>query len=55
LVSTGDEILPEHLNLSSQPSTLELIDRQVAQVVAKGSGPERLALKALLDRWSQTL
>lgn len=27
LVSTGDEILPEHLNLPSQPSTLELLDR----------------------------
>ncbi|WP_434607555.1 sigma 54-interacting transcriptional regulator [Pseudomonas sp. R1-7] len=55
LVSTGDEILPEHLNLPSQPSTLELLDRQVAQVAAEGSGAERLALKAQLDRLSQTL
>ena len=55
LVSTGDEILPEHLNLPPQPSALELIDQQVAQVIAQGSDAERLALKALLNRLEQTL
>jgi DNA-binding NtrC family response regulator len=55
LVSTGDEILPEHLNLPSQSSALESIDRQVAQVVAQGTAAERTALKALLNQLSQAL
>ncbi len=55
LVSAGDEILPQHLNLPSQPSTLESIERQVAQVIARGSEAERKSLKALLDQWGQTL
>jgi DNA-binding NtrC family response regulator len=55
LVSAGDEIFPEHLNLPSQPSALESIERQVAQVIAQGSEAERTTLRALFDQLSQTL
>ena len=55
LVSTGDEILPEHLNLPLQSSVPELIEQQVARVIAGGSEGERAALKALLSRLGSTL
>ena len=50
LVSTGDEILPEHLNLPTVPSALEQIERQLRHVLAKGSDNEKAALKLLLQQ-----
>ena len=55
LVSTGDEILPEHLNLPSQLSSLELIEQQISHVIAQGSEAERAALTALITRLNQKL
>ena len=45
LVSTGDEILPEHLNL---PDPLAQIDSQIKQIFDNGSAAEKDALKQLL-------
>ena len=45
LVSTGDEILPEHLNL---PAPLTQIETQITQILASGSSTDQAALKQLL-------
>jgi DNA-binding NtrC family response regulator len=45
LVSTGDEILPEHLNL---PPVLTQIENQINQIIANGSTTDQAALKQLL-------
>jgi DNA-binding NtrC family response regulator len=45
LVSTGAEILPEHLNL---PDSLTQIAHQVTQILGSGSAKEKDALKQLL-------
>jgi transcriptional regulator with AAA-type ATPase domain len=55
LVSTGDEILPEHLNLPEVSGSLVQIERQVASISAKGTAGERKALKELLLRLSEAL
>ena len=55
LVSTGDEILPEHLNLPEVLPSLVQIERQVAQVSKNGTVAERSALKDLLESLSQAL
>ncbi|MOA51721.1 hypothetical protein D3C78_1749020 [compost metagenome] len=44
-MSTGDEILPEHLNL---PDPLAQIDSQIKQIFDNGSAAEKDALKQLL-------
>ncbi len=48
LVSTGDEILPEHLNLPEAPTSLLQIERQLKQILGSGSTAEKEALKQLL-------
>ncbi|MNG33217.1 hypothetical protein D3C84_1194250 [compost metagenome] len=48
LVSTGDEILPEHLNLSEVPASLVAIERQLKQILTRGTASEQAALKQLL-------
>jgi transcriptional regulator with AAA-type ATPase domain len=48
LVSTGDEILPEHLNLPDEG--LAQIERQLQQILAKGSAAEKDALKQILKQ-----
>jgi transcriptional regulator with AAA-type ATPase domain len=48
LVSTGDEILPEHLNLPEAPPSLVQIERQLKQILGNGSIAEKEALKQLL-------
>ncbi|MNY61370.1 hypothetical protein D3C86_1980440 [compost metagenome] len=46
LVSTGDEILPEHLNL---PDTgLGQLEQQLKQIIGNGSADEKAALKRLI-------
>lgn len=50
LVSKGDEILAEHLNL---PLPLPSLERQVEQVLLNGSAEDRVALKAILGRLAQ--
>ncbi|MNG05179.1 Transcriptional regulatory protein ZraR [compost metagenome] len=46
LVSTGDEILAEHLNLPNEG--LAQIERQLQQILDNGSAAEKEALKQLL-------
>ncbi|MNW05404.1 Transcriptional regulatory protein TyrR [compost metagenome] len=46
LVSTGDEILPEHLNLPDEG--LVQIERQLQQILDNGSAAEKDALKQIL-------
>jgi DNA-binding NtrC family response regulator len=46
LVSTGDEILPEHLNLPDEG--LGKIEQQLKQIFCNGSDAEKDALKQLL-------
>jgi transcriptional regulator with AAA-type ATPase domain len=48
LVSTGDEILPEHLNLPEVPISLVQIESQIKQILGNGSVAEQTALKQLL-------
>ena len=48
LVSTGDEILPEHLNLPEAPPSLTQIEQQLKQILGNGSIAEKEALKQLL-------
>ena len=55
LVSTGDEILPAHLNLPEASATLVQIERQVAQTIKNGTTAERFELKRLLESLTQTL
>jgi transcriptional regulator with AAA-type ATPase domain len=50
LVSSGEEILPEHLNLPPQLSRLELVDQQLKGLIADGSAAELQALKHLLKQ-----
>ncbi len=50
LVSIGEEILPEHLNLPPLPAPLAEIDRHIQLLLAEGSGSGLQGLKALLDR-----
>ena len=50
LVSTGDEILPEHLNLPSVPAPLEHIEQEVARLIKNGSPSERSGLRHLFER-----
>jgi DNA-binding NtrC family response regulator len=55
LVSTGDEILPEHLNLLETPVSLAQIEQQAVQLIKNGTATERSALKRLLESLTQTL
>jgi transcriptional regulator with AAA-type ATPase domain len=55
LVSTGDEILPEHLNLLETPVSLAQIEQQAVQLIKNGTATERSALKHLLESLTQTL
>ncbi|HJR32596.1 MAG TPA: sigma-54-dependent Fis family transcriptional regulator, partial [Pseudomonas sp.] len=48
LVSTGEEILPEHLNLPEVPVSLVLIEQQLKHILGSGSAAEKEALKQLL-------
>ncbi|MNL56274.1 Alginate biosynthesis transcriptional regulatory protein AlgB [compost metagenome] len=48
LVSTGDEILPEHLNLPELSISLEQIESQIRQILDNGSVADQAALKQLL-------
>ena len=48
LVSTGDEILPEHLNLPEPSISLEQIGSQIRQILDNGSVADKAALKQLL-------
>ncbi|WP_162094223.1 sigma 54-interacting transcriptional regulator [Pseudomonas chlororaphis] len=50
LVSSGEEILPEHLNLPPQLSRLERVDQQLKGLIADGSAAELQALKHLLKQ-----
>ncbi len=50
LVSSGEEILPEHLNLPSAPEPLADIERQIDALFSEGSGSALQGLKALLER-----
>jgi hypothetical protein len=49
VVSTGDEILPEHLNLPV-PASLQQIELQLKQILAEGSATEKDALKQILSK-----
>jgi transcriptional regulator with AAA-type ATPase domain len=55
LVSTGDEILPGHLNLPDTALPLAQIEQQAAQLIKNGTATERSALKQLLESLTQTL
>ncbi|PTT69924.1 Fis family transcriptional regulator, partial [Pseudomonas sp. HMWF007] len=55
LVSTGEEILPEHLNLPDTSGPHLQIERLVTQINIGGSVDERKALKDLLIGLSQRL
>jgi DNA-binding NtrC family response regulator len=55
LVSTGDEILPEHLNFPEAAASLGGIEQQVAHVINSGTTAERTALKSLLTDLLSTL
>jgi len=45
-VSTGDEILPEHLNLPDEG--LAQIEQQLQRILANGSTADKQALKQIL-------
>ena len=47
LVSSGDEILPEHLNLPV--ASVVQIEQQVRQILSSGSEVERIALTRLFQ------
>lgn len=55
LVSTGDEILPEHLNLPDVSAPQVQIERLVRQTHIGGSSAERKALKDWLIRLSEAV
>lgn len=55
LVSSGDEILPEHLNLPGNADPLARIDRQAEQILALGDVRQLSELKGLVARLSQRL
>jgi DNA-binding NtrC family response regulator len=48
LVSTGDEILPEHLNLPEASASLLQIEQQLKKILGSGSAAEKETLKDLL-------
>ncbi|WP_277961505.1 sigma 54-interacting transcriptional regulator [Pseudomonas sp. RIT-To-2] len=50
LVSSGDEILPEHLNLPAIVDPLADIERQIQLLLGEGSGSSLQGLKALVER-----
>ncbi|MNO32928.1 Propionate catabolism operon regulatory protein [compost metagenome] len=50
LVSSGSEIVPEHLNLPRVEASVDGIGQQVRQVLAQGNEGQRLALKQLLEQ-----
>ena len=54
LVSSGEEILPEHLNLPETVSPLSELERQI-EVLLRGSESERGGLKAVLEKVAQRL
>ncbi|MNL72679.1 hypothetical protein D3C87_1980240 [compost metagenome] len=54
-MSTGEEILPEHLNLSEAPISLEKIEQDIVYTSKNGTDDERSALKRLLESLTQTL
>ncbi|MFJ4141927.1 sigma 54-interacting transcriptional regulator [Pseudomonas sp. NPDC089734] len=49
LVSSGDEILPEHINLPVSPDPLAEIERQAQHLIANDRPEQLLALKQLLE------
>ncbi|EIK98422.1 sigma-54 factor, interaction region [Pseudomonas sp. M47T1] len=49
LVNSGDEILPEHLNLPVQADPLIEIAQRIQALLAEGSGSALQGLRALLD------
>lgn len=49
LVSSGDEILPEHLNLPDTTPSLGQLERQLERFVSDAQGDQRFALKGLLE------
>ncbi|MDB6144196.1 MAG: sigma-54-binding protein [Pseudomonas sp.] len=55
LVSSGDEILPEHLNLPDTANPLTQIERQVEQILASADGSQVTELKGLVARLSERL
>ncbi|MHC8404804.1 sigma 54-interacting transcriptional regulator [Pseudomonas sp. TMB3-21] len=55
LVSTGDEILPAHLNLPEPLASRLQIEQQVAQIIKNGTPTERSELKHLLEKLTQNL
>jgi len=50
LVSSGDEILPEHLNLPAIVDPLADIEHQIQLLLGEGSGSSLQGLKALVER-----
>ena len=50
LVSTGDEILPEHLNLPPLLSPVQQVEAQIQRIGQSGSAAEREALKRVLTQ-----
>jgi transcriptional regulator with AAA-type ATPase domain len=55
LVSSGDEILPEHLNLPDNALPLSQIERQAEQILASGDASQLSELKGLVARLSRHL
>lgn len=55
LVSSGDEILPEHLNLPDTTPSLAQLERQLERFVSDAQGDQRFALKGLLERIASRL
>lgn len=55
LVSSGDEILPEHLNLPDSANPLRQIEQQAAQLLASAEAGQLSELQRLLERLSQRL
>lgn len=49
LVSSGEEILPEHLNLPETLTPLAALERQI-EVLLRAGASERSGLKALLEK-----
>ena len=47
-MSSGDEILPEHLNLPEAPVSLVQIEQQLEHILSNGTATEVEALKQLL-------
>ncbi|WP_166358364.1 sigma 54-interacting transcriptional regulator [Pseudomonas akapageensis] len=55
LVSSGDEILPEHLNLPRAAASVTDIGQQLEQVLVQGNRAELSVLKSLLEQSLQRL